>query len=100
MEVEQGQIRLESQLNVLRDKNKEIVSSLKIPMPEVAGPTLLDNDFMRQFTFLTKQQQQAVGGRLNTMVNRNQGYQNDDQVRGKKEDELDLDFIEKELYNS
>lgn len=47
MEVEQGQIRLESQLNVLRDKNKEIVSSLKIPMPEVAGPTLLDNDFMR-----------------------------------------------------
>lgn len=47
MEVEQGQIRLESQLNVLRDKNKEIVTSLKIPMPEVAGPTLLDNDFMR-----------------------------------------------------
>lgn len=37
-EVEIGMIRLETQLNNLKNKNKEITKTLKIEMKEVAAP--------------------------------------------------------------
>lgn len=73
--------------------NKGLLQTLNIPFPDPKDPLLSSNiagknnklnsgtafkDVERQFTFISKPIGGAGGGRMNTMVNRNQGYQNID----------------------